>query len=43
MTQRGEHRRFGAPDEVRAFPNGKAEGDAPVVTVDGFGASTDAK
>ena len=25
MAQQTEHRRFGAPDEVRGFPHGKAE------------------
>ena len=45
--QSTEHTTFATPDEVREFPNGRAEivrvGEAPVVVVDWFGASNDAR
>ena len=37
MTQSTEHRSFGSPDEVRAFPNGRAE----ILKVGGFAIKID--
>ena len=48
MAQQTEHRTFEEADEVREFPNGRAEilnvgGGEPVTVVDWFGASNSAR
>jgi hypothetical protein len=53
MQHETEHKTFGAPEETRELPHGKAEilsigdswvvGDEPVVVVDCYGASNHAE